>query len=405
MLAAIGAVIIIGEYAGANSRTGRPQRREYLGWLLFSSASIVGFYLHYTFTVEIFVLECAIVGAIGSAWLSGKCRIDRGLVLRWLVSSLAIVLSIAWGLSLARGLARSDNIAWIQMPSIPEAFRLVLNVDTLNGVSRFQPLPNLLMFGLAILGLVAGIRRSRAVLVCGAFFVLFPVVLFVVSQRQPVFIERSLVAPSFAACLLAGYGALFLARRLSALAGEFARRDGNRRISFLTTPLSRSTVVNGVALVALLVLATVSAVNTVKPGVVWEPYDKAAEYLAGVMKPGDAAAGTDGVIYYRRQVKTNFLYYKLAEGDTAEARVTYGSPAVHHAGVTKLAHAGHSVYLVLRESIGLVVHGEVQKSYAVYVLNQLGHSNPPIASFGTLSIYRLSGECAGSAPCLETAHE
>ena len=56
-------------------------------------------------------------------------------------------------------------------------------------------------------------------------------------------------------------------------------------------------------------------------------------------------------------------------------------------------------------AVGLVVHGEVQKSYAVYVLNQLGHSNPPIASFGSLSIYRLSGECAGSAPCLETAHE
>jgi len=83
--------------------------------------------------------------------------------------------------------------------------------------------------------------------------------------------------------------------------------------------------------------------------------------------------------------------------------VTYGSPTARTEEVPKLAHAGHSVYLVLRQGIELVVHGHFYASYAVYVLDKLQHRNPPIASFGKLGVYRLPGECTGSGPCLEAA--
>jgi hypothetical protein len=40
------------------------------------------------------------------------------------------------------------------------------------------------------------------------------------------------------------------------------------------------------------------------------------------VKPGDAAAGTDGVIYYRRRINAAFPYFKLAEGNASGALVT-----------------------------------------------------------------------------------
>jgi Dolichyl-phosphate-mannose-protein mannosyltransferase len=399
LLAAIGAVIIIGHYASRGPQTPRTERREILGWTLFTLASIMGFYLHYTFLVEIFVLECAIATAIGMGWHGGKIRIDRALALKWLASSFVIVLGIAWGVALARSLAHSDNIAYMQIPSVDEAIRLFVHVDGYSAISRFQPLPNLLLIGLAAVGFVAGWKRSTAVLVCGMLFALFPLVLFVVSQYRPMFIERSLVAPSFAVCLLASYGALFLEGKLSELGGEVFRRGafGLAKAPSLST---LSSIIAGAALLVLFGLATISAANSVREGTVSEPYDKVAEYLASVMKPGDAAVGTDGLIYYRQQIKASFPYFKLVEGNSAEAQVTYGSPTAPTEEVPNLARAGHSVYLVLREGIGLVVRGQSQASYAVYVLDQLGHRNPPVVSFGTLSVYRLPGECTGPAPCL-----
>jgi hypothetical protein len=399
LLAAIGAVIIINHYTGRGPQPFRTERRELLGWTLFTLASIMGFYLHYTFTIEIFVLECAIVAAIGTGWLGGKVRIDGPLALKWLASSVVIVLGIAWGVGLARSLAQSDNIAWMQVPSLHEAIRLFMRVDGYSAVARFQPLPNLLLIGLAVVGLVVGWKRSAAVLVCGMLFALFPLVLFVVSQHRPVFIERSLVAPSFAVCLLAGYGTLFVVRKMSEIASDlFRRRVPGSEIAPVV-----STIIASAAVVGLFGLAMISAAISAKGRPTEEPYDKVVEYLASVMKPGDAAAGTDGVIYYRQQTKAGFPYFKLVEGDAAIARVTYGSPTVRTEEVPKLAHAGHLVYLVLRESVELVVRGQLHASYAIYVLDKLGHRNPPVASFGALGVYRLPGGCTDSGPCLEAA--
>jgi hypothetical protein len=401
LLAAIGAVIIINQYTGRDPRPPRPARRELLGWILFTLASITGFYLHYTFAFEIFVLEFAIATAVGMGWLAGKVRIDRALVLKWLASSFVILLGIAWGLALALNLRSSVNIDYMQVPSLREAIELFMRVDGYSMVARFQPLPNLFLIGLAVVGLVVGWKRSAAVLVCGALFALFPLVLFVVSQHRPVFIERSLVAPSFAVCLLAGYGTLFLVRKLSEFGSELSRRRafGLRNAPFL------STIVASAAVAGLFGLAMISAANSAKGELVGEPYDKVTEYLASAMKPGDAAAGTDGVIYYRQQIKASFPYFKLVEGNSSEDQVTYGSPTVHPEQVHKLARADHSVYLVMRQGIGLVVRGQVYASYAVYVLDKLGHRNPPVASFGTLGVYRLPGKCSGSAPCLEAARQ
>jgi hypothetical protein len=60
--------------------------------------------------------------------------------------------------------------------------------------------------------------------------------------------------------------------------------------------------------------------------ITWEPYDKVSEYLASIIEPGDTAVGTDGVIYYRRRTNAEFPYFKLVEGNTSMAQVTYGSP-------------------------------------------------------------------------------
>jgi hypothetical protein len=146
--------------------------------------------------------------------------------------------------------------------------------------------------------------------------------------------------------------------------------------------------------------AMMSAVNSVRGGPVWEPYDRVSRYLASVVKPGDAAAGTDGIIYYRRRINAVFPYFKLVEGNSSEALVTYGSPTADSNNLTKLVRSDHSIYLVLRDSIGLVVDGRLHASYAGYVLDKLGHRRPPVASFGALSVYLLPGKCIESAPCL-----
>jgi hypothetical protein len=260
-------------------------------------------------------------------------------------------------------------------------------------------LPSLVLIGLAAVGLVVGWRRSAAVLVSGMLFALFPLLLFAVSQNRPIFIERSLVAPSFAACLLAGCGALFVARKSSEIGGALFR---HRAVGFGNAAILSAlfATVASTALAVLFGLAMISATNSIRNEQVLEPYDKATEYLASVMKPGDVAVGTDGVIYYRQWIRASFPYFKLVEGDASEARVTYGSPTVHTDEVPRLAHFDHWVYLVLRHSIGLVVRGQSQSSYASYVLDRLGYPDVPTATFGTLSIYRMPGKCTDSVFCL-----
>ena len=188
-------------------------------------ASIVGFYLHYTFAFEILVLECAIAVAIATGWLAGTVRIDRALVVRWLASSFFIARRRLGSLPWREARRHSDNIAWMQIPSLREAIRLLIHVDGYGALFRFQPLPSLLLIGLACIGLLAGWRRSAAVLVLRMLFAMFPLILFIVSQNRPMFIERSLVGPSFAVCLLAGYGSLFLPRKLSEYGSRFLERS------------------------------------------------------------------------------------------------------------------------------------------------------------------------------------
>ena len=338
--------------------------------------------------------------AIATGWLAGAVHVDKALVAKWLASSFLIGIGIAWGLALARSQGHSDNIAWMQVPSLRDAVGLLIRVDGYGALSRFQPWPSLFLIGLACVGVLAGWRRSAAVLVCGMLFAMFPLILFIVSQSRPMFIERSLVGPSFAVCLLAGYGSLFLLRKLIHYGSRFLER--RRRFGYGDSSFLRA-ILSAAAIVVLFVPAMISAANSVRHGQVWEPYDKVTEYLASVVEPGDAAVGTDGIIYYHRRTNAGFPYFKLVEGNSSQAQVTYGSPTVDWDDVTNLAHTDHSVYLVLRESIMLVANGRVHPSYSAYVLDKLGHRRPPVVSFGSLGVYRLQGTCADSAPCLDTA--
>ena len=186
LLAAIALVVIIGAYVGRAS--GKPRnRQEAAGWAVFTLASIIGFYLHYSFTIEILVLECAVF----ITWLI-KPRFDVRFLLQWFLSSVILVLSMAWGLVLARNQAYSDNINWIQVPSAREAAELIVKTNGYMALYRFQPWASLLLTATACVGLIAGWRQSAAILVSGLLFALFPLILFVISQIRPVFIERVL---------------------------------------------------------------------------------------------------------------------------------------------------------------------------------------------------------------------
>ncbi len=377
LVAAIGMVIIINSYAGEKESRGS---RETLGWLLLTCASIVGFYLHYTFVLEILVLEAAIV----IAWLTGV-RLNRRFLRNWATSSFVMALAMIWGVTLAREQSQSPDIAWMQVPSLREAVHLLIHVNGYSALAVFQPWASLILIGAAIFGFAAGWRRSPAVLVSGALFILFPLVLFILSQSRPMFIERILVPSSFAVCLLAGYGCVYASRRLS----EF----GN-----LLSAVGR---LGSVAIVAVVILpAALSATDGLKTQPVWEPFDKVSAYLASTMKAGDVAAGADGVIYYRQRSRAEFPYFKLVVGDSSEALVTYGSPTTSPEEATKLVDAGHSLYLVLREGIVSLLDGKLQPT-AAFVRGGLGHQAVPVASFGSLGIYRLPGACTQFVPCLE----
>jgi hypothetical protein len=387
LIAAIGAVLVIRSYWNRGKAVAEPARYEMLGWILFSAGCVAGFYLHYTFLFGICALECAIAAGLAQAWLSGAGRIDRTLLWRWTASCLIMLLLTAWGLKLALSLRTSDNIGYIKIPSLLDAIHILVKVDGYRDLSRFEPVPSLILFAVAIVGLLRGWRRSNAILVCGTLFGLYPMLLFAASQQRPIFEERTLVAPNFAACLLAGYGALSIGRWLLMM----VRSNLVRRILRRSPTRIWSRLVPAAPFAAILLVAFVSAANSARGPEIVEPYDQATKFLASVMKPGDVAAGTDGIIYYRRRLNANFPYFKLAEGNTAEAQVTYASPAVGSREVPNLTSDDHSVYLVLRDKIGLRIEDRRYSSYTNYVLNALGHREPPLALFAGLSIYRLPG--------------
>ena len=385
LLAAIGLVVVVGAYVGRAS--GKPRsRQEAAGWAMFTLASIVGFYLHYSFLVEIFVLECAVF-----IWWLTKTRFNVWFLLKWFLSSIILVLGLTWGLVLARNQAYSENINWIQVPSVREAAELVVRVNGYMDLYRFQPWASLLLTATACVGLITGWRRSPAILVSGLLFALFPLTLFVISQFRPVFIERVLVPPSFAVCLLAGSGCLFLLQKLMQYGRAFARSEFPSPVESIL--VRRILVAAAVAL--MLLPAAVSARNSLRESPALEPYDKVAKYIATVVGPGDVAAGTDGVIYYRRKINGEFPYFKIVYGNTAEAQMTYGSAEVHVDEITRLAPVQSSIYLVLRENL--------QSSSSIRSL--LGHTEPPVASFGALGVYRVKGSCPASAPCVGARRE
>ena len=384
LLAAIGMVIILKGYFGKRDASGEADPREATGWVLFTAASLLGFYLHYTFVVEIAALQAA----FALVWMTAA-RFDKALLFRWLASAAALALGMSWGLMLARGQSQSPDIAWMTVPTLRDAAGLLIHVDGFGALSRFHPWPSLFLIGTAFVGLAAGWRRSAAVLVAGALFVLFPLLLLFISQSRPMFIERVLVPPTFAVCLLAGHGVLWLAgtaRRSLAESGMFVRPGALAALAALT----------------VLIPAAISAANSLRPAQVWEPYDKAAGYLAAAVKPGDVAAGADGIIYYRDRMGDEFPYYKIITGETSEGRVTFGSPTVNPGDVAKLARSDRSVYLVLRESMMLLIDGRLQ-SHAAYVLGHLGAEAAWVATFGKLDVYRLTGTCPASAPCIGAA--
>ena len=379
LVAAIGVVIIVSTYA-CDVEEPRGSRRETFGWVLLTCASVVGFYLHYTFLFEILVLQAAIV----IAWLV-VARLDKRFLLKWAASVLLTALAIAWGVMLARSQSQSADIAWIQVPSLRKAIHELIRVDGYGALAQAQGWASLILIGAAFLGLAAGWRRSPAVLVSGALFVLFPLVLFILSQSRPMFLERTLVPPGFAVYLLAGYGCVYASRKLS----EYGR------------PLSLRQLGRVAILVVLILPAAVSAADSLKSHRVLEPYDKASAYLAATMKPGDVAAGPDGVIYYRRRGGGEYPYFKLVVGDSSVAQITYGSPTTRPEEATRLVGAGHSLYLVLWEGRVFLLDGKLQLASS-YVRAKLGLKDAPIASFGSLGIYRLPGACTRSVPCLDS---
>jgi 4-amino-4-deoxy-L-arabinose transferase-like glycosyltransferase len=384
LLAAIAVVIIIS--ASARRGPGRPEsnRRAIVGWTGFTFASITGFYLHYTFVVEIVALECAIL----VAWLA-KAQSDRQFLLRWVFSSLIMLVGMAWGLALARSQAYSGGIGWMQVPSLLDAADLLVRTNGYTAFYRLQPWPSLLLLAVACTGLATGWRRSAAILVAGSLFVLFPLILFVISQTRPMFIERVLVPPSFSVCLLAGSGAVFLVQKFTQY------RESLPGPGIFGLRLFWTRRIWGVVAVAMMLApAAVSARNSLRDAAVLEPYDKATDYVAAAIEPGDAAAGTDGVIYYRRRLGVEFPYFKIIDGDRAESEVTYGSPAVHVDEVTKLAPSDRYIYVVLREKL----------PPSQLIRDRLGQK-APLASFGDLGIYRVQGACAGPAPCLDGVRE
>jgi hypothetical protein len=208
--------------------------------------------------------------------------------------------------------------------------------------------------------------------------------LFVISQIRPVFIDRVLIPPSFSVYFLAAYGCAVLVQTGAELANRFV------------LPADMQGVVWGqlwklAGILALLAPAAISARNGWRGVPNTEPYDEATKFLASTVRPGDAAAGTDGVIYYERKIGGEFPYYKLVNGNSAEAQITYGSRTVYPDKVRRLAPADHFIYLVLRDRL---------KS-SEEIRAKIGHEAPAIASFGQLGIYRLDGTCPASTSCLD----
>src|SRR5262249_35461972 len=205
----------------------------------------------------------------------------------------------------------------------------LVKIDGYRDLSKFEPSFSLIFFAVAGMGLLRGWRRSNAILVSGALFALYPAVLFTVSQARPLFEERSLAAPTFAACLLAGYGALSIGKWL---VGVVRSRRVRRFLGSGGAPRWPRLLASA-PFAAIMLVAMVTASNSARGRMVDEPYDQAARFLAAVMKPGDVAAGTDRIIYFRLKYRGTFPFFTLVEGRTAQAHVTHARPDVRNARV------------------------------------------------------------------------
>jgi hypothetical protein len=160
LLATIGVATIIGCYQAGARDDARIAKRELKGWIVLTVSAIAGFYLHYTFLIELTILQCAFL----VARFSGT-RFDRPFLAKWLVSGVLMVLAMGWGLELAHGQTHSEDLAWIQNPSLVEALQLLLRVDGYGALARFEPWPDLSLLWIAVVGVAAGWDRSAARLI------------------------------------------------------------------------------------------------------------------------------------------------------------------------------------------------------------------------------------------------
>jgi hypothetical protein len=264
------------------------------------------------------------------------------------------------GALLLLGQLDSPNIGWILTPSVGDLLRDTSSVFGYPSMYRWQPFTNISALLVSLLGLSFGLR-TPSVIVAGLVAILTPIAFFAASQLRPVLTTQTIFLPSFAIPFLAGYACAAVKPRLW-----------------------------GLALVPLIALPSIISTKNLIFARGDNLYKQSVVAICDVLHSGDAAAGPDGIIYYKRKSKNCASFYKLALGYSATAQVTFGAKSIDLSGLRDLVDDEHYIYLVVLDSHSYIA-GKVQ-SINEYVLNQLGLASlVPFARFGEVYVYKIKG--------------
>jgi 4-amino-4-deoxy-L-arabinose transferase-like glycosyltransferase len=183
-LAAACAIIALLQLA----RLWRSQPGARLPWLaLYAGATTTAFYTHTTF----FILPILANAYIVWLWFFRTQRNWR-YAIEWIAANAIVLIACLWwvGITLRQVQGGAEQIAWIESPSMRDAAMKTAHVFATRSLGAF----NLILAAVfaALIGWGAWrLDVERRVLVA-IFGVGVPLVLFVISLKQPVFMERTL---------------------------------------------------------------------------------------------------------------------------------------------------------------------------------------------------------------------
>jgi len=171
--------------------------KDWKWWLLFSIAAAFAQYTHNL--AAFYLVALALTPLFQKDWMTLRATIFAG--------CLAILFYMPWLIQLPAQLAKVGQGYWVERPDVSRLFTLLIVYVTITPLPDSWIVIALLISLLVVtLGIVQTARFTRQTKTCDGVLVFYlsfgpPLLLFIFSQWQPVYIERALLASGAIFCV------------------------------------------------------------------------------------------------------------------------------------------------------------------------------------------------------------